>query len=148
MARQTAHVAFNDASCAPSRRWRSPILAASLLLSFCHLSAAGERPCADAPVTVIAAAETDRNRACAAAASAAAFLATLGLPVRTDTGITIELLQELPGNNGGHAIGRCHPRRQRIEILSYDAALQASTKYPAGLWHTDEYCAVGKLRRP
>lgn len=130
MTRQTARVAFNDASGAASRRWRSLIPAASLLLSFCHLSAAGQLPCADAPVTVIAAAETDRNRACAAAASAAAFLATLGLPARTDTGITIELLQELPGNNGGHAIGRCHPRRQRIEILSYDAALQASTKYP------------------
>jgi hypothetical protein len=131
MARQAAQVLANDASGAPWRRWRDPVVAASLLLlSFYHLAAAGELRCADVPVTVVAAAEIDRNRVCAAAAAAAAFLATLGLPARADTGITITLLQELPGNNGGHAIGRCHPRRQRIEILSYDAALQAATKYP------------------
>ena len=130
MARQAAQVLATDASGTPWRLWRSPALAACLLLSFCHLAPAGELHCADTPVTVVASAEIERKRVCTAAASATAFLATLGLPARTDTGITIELLEELPGNNGGHAIGHCHPRRQRIEILSYEAAAQASTKYP------------------
>ncbi|MBK7766179.1 MAG: hypothetical protein IPI44_08710 [Sulfuritalea sp.] len=98
--------------------------------------------CPDSRIVVLAETSIDQQRVCASVASSKLVLETLGLEPIGDGAITIDLLHALREGNGSHAIGQCHYRSKRIEMLTYDAAVAASMKYPAafgvpmsrGLW--------------
>lgn len=95
------------------------------------LSGAEPFHCPDSQIVVLAETRADQQRVCASVASSKLVLETLGLKPIGDGAITIELLPVLRQSNGSHAIGQCHYRSNRIEILTYDAAVAASMNHPA-----------------
>lgn len=107
------------------------VVVAVFLMALSTLSGAEPFHCPDSQVVVLAETRIDQQRVCASVASSKLVLETLGLKPIGDGAITIELLQVLRQGNGSHAIGQCHYRSNRIEILTYDAAVAASMKHPA-----------------
>jgi len=70
----------------------------------------------------------ERKLVCGAAAAAIAFLRGAG--VAYSDGLTIRPLPTAVDQNEPHVIGRCNAPGNEILVLTYDASLIASRKYP------------------
>jgi hypothetical protein len=104
---------------------------ASLLLFPVAALPASEPPrCAETGIQVPDWSTEERDRVCSGSAAAIAFLRAAGLVYHVDD-LTIRPLPPADAQEGQPLIGCCNMLRNEILVLTYDAAVVASRKYPS-----------------
>jgi hypothetical protein len=93
---------------------------------------AGDAPirCAETGIRVPGWNSEERAGVCSASAAAIAFLREAGILYHADDLTIAPSTAAEDDEDGAHVIGRCDPLHNEIRVLTYDASVVASRRYP------------------
>jgi len=104
-------------------------VASLVLFPIAALAAAEPTRCPGTGILVPGWSTEARASVCSASAAAVAFLQAAGLAARTDD-LTIAPLKPGTDEDEQHVIGCCNVRRKEILVLTYEASVAASQRFP------------------